>query len=54
MLGAYQDSIVFDICCGTGTIGLSLASRAKEVSLWHYRDGFASFLGSLHPSLLYR
>jgi len=31
MLGAYQDSIVFDICCGTGTIGLSLASRAKEV-----------------------
>jgi ubiquinone/menaquinone biosynthesis C-methylase UbiE len=30
-VAATKDSVLFDICCGTGTIGLSLASRAKEV-----------------------
>ncbi|XP_061622540.1 tRNA (uracil-5-)-methyltransferase homolog A isoform X2 [Phyllopteryx taeniolatus] len=26
-----QDSIVLDVCCGTGTIGISLAKRVKKV-----------------------
>ena len=26
-----QDTIILDICCGTGTIGLTLANRVKLV-----------------------
>jgi len=26
-----QDTIVFDICCGTGAIGICLSSKAKKV-----------------------
>jgi len=26
-----QNSVLFDVCCGTGTIGLCLASKVKEV-----------------------
>ena len=26
-----QETVLFDVCCGTGTIGLCLASKVKEV-----------------------
>ena len=26
-----KDTVLFDVCCGTGTIGLCLASKVKEV-----------------------
>lgn len=28
---ASKQTVLYDICCGTGTIGLSLASRAMQV-----------------------
>ncbi|CAN8070377.1 unnamed protein product [Agarophyton chilense] len=31
LAGVDKDTVVFDVCCGTGTIGLSLAERAHSV-----------------------
>lgn len=31
VLGNRKEVILFDVCCGTGTIGLTLASKVKRV-----------------------
>ena len=31
MAGLNGDSTLLDVCCGTGTIGLALAKRCKQV-----------------------
>jgi ubiquinone/menaquinone biosynthesis C-methylase UbiE len=32
MAGVGQDSLLLDVCCGTGTIGLTLAKQVGPVS----------------------
>ena len=31
MSGLSKESVLLDVCCGTGTIGLSLANRCSQV-----------------------
>ena len=41
--GLGPDTLLFDICCGTGTIGLTLAHRVGMVMFTNPVQGFFGF-----------
>ncbi len=32
--GLDKQTVLLDVCCGTGTIGICLAGKCKEVTFW--------------------